>query len=99
MDDNNKKIPVTVKILNQNYDIFCSEEEKDTLFNSVAVQSKIGVDPLIGGTHRMTSDEFWGLSIQEFFLASEGFSEFHSGGKPPPLRKDELSDLMERYPD
>ena len=34
MDDNNKKIPVTVKILNQNYDIFCSEEEKDTLFNS-----------------------------------------------------------------
>ena len=34
MDDNNKKIPVTVKILNQNYDIFCREEEKDTLFNS-----------------------------------------------------------------
>ena len=34
MDDNNKKIPVTVKILNQNYDIFCREDEKDTLFNS-----------------------------------------------------------------
>lgn len=51
------------------------------------------------GKMRMTSDEFWGLSIQEFFLASEGFSEFHSGGKPPPLRKDELRDLMERYPD
>ena len=51
------------------------------------------------GKMRMTSDEFWGLSIQEFFLASEGFSEFHSSGKPPPMQKDELEDLMERYPD
>jgi cell division protein ZapA len=34
MENNNKKIPVTVKILNQNYDIFCYENEKDMLFNS-----------------------------------------------------------------
>ena len=47
----------------------------------------------------MTANEFWGLSLHEFFLASEGVIEFHSGGKPPPLRKDELNDLMERYPD
>jgi hypothetical protein len=47
----------------------------------------------------MTANEFWELSLHEFFLASEGFIEFHSGGKPPPLRKDELNDLMERYPD
>ena len=32
---------------------------KNTLFNSIAVESKVGVDPLIGGTHRMTSDEFF----------------------------------------
>ena len=32
---------------------------KNVLFNSIAVETKIGVDPLIGGTHRMTSDEFF----------------------------------------
>ena len=34
MIDQNKKIPVTVKILNQNYDIFCQENEKDDLYKS-----------------------------------------------------------------
>ena len=34
MSDQNKKIPVTVKILNQNYDIFCQENEKDDLYKS-----------------------------------------------------------------
>lgn len=48
---------------------------------------------------RMTSSEFWGLSLFELIQAIDGFSEFHSGGKPPPLSKDELEDLMERYPD
>ena len=47
---------------------------------------------------RMTSDEFLSLSFHEFILAVDGFKEFH-GGKPPPLSKDELEDLMERYPD
>lgn len=32
---------------------------KNVLFNSIAVETKIGVDPLIGGTYRMTSDEFF----------------------------------------
>lgn len=48
---------------------------------------------------RMTPTEFWGCSLEEFFLAAEGFTEFHSNGKPPPLQMDELEDLMERYPD
>tara|TARA_Y100000996_G_scaffold238201_1_gene187211 strand:- start:125 stop:427 length:303 start_codon:yes stop_codon:yes gene_type:complete len=34
MNDQNKKIPVTVKILNQNYDIFCQENEKNELYKS-----------------------------------------------------------------
>ena len=34
MNDQNKKIPVTVKILNQNYDIFCQDNEKDDLYKS-----------------------------------------------------------------
>tara|TARA_R100000734_G_C3319102_1_gene114288 strand:- start:6319 stop:6462 length:144 start_codon:yes stop_codon:yes gene_type:complete len=47
----------------------------------------------------MTSDEFWNSSLHEFLLAVEGFAEFHSDGSPSPLKKDELEDLMERYPD
>tara|TARA_B100001173_G_scaffold58140_1_gene48679 strand:+ start:1405 stop:1941 length:537 start_codon:yes stop_codon:yes gene_type:complete len=34
MNEQDKKKPVTVKILNQNYDIFCQEDEKDDLFKS-----------------------------------------------------------------
>tara|TARA_B000000609_G_C24182148_1_gene359722 strand:- start:250 stop:399 length:150 start_codon:yes stop_codon:yes gene_type:complete len=44
-------------------------------------------------------DDFWNMSLQEFHAALNGFAEFHSSGKPPPLNKDELEDLMERYPD
>tara|TARA_E500000318_G_C3487079_1_gene182795 strand:+ start:446 stop:595 length:150 start_codon:yes stop_codon:yes gene_type:complete len=47
----------------------------------------------------MASGEFWNLSFYEFYRAIEGFAEFHGGGKPPPLSRDELEDLMERYPD
>tara|TARA_R100001509_G_C4792741_1_gene190340 strand:- start:196 stop:384 length:189 start_codon:yes stop_codon:yes gene_type:complete len=43
--------------------------------------------------------DFWDMGFPEFYAAIEGFVEFHSNGKPPPLRKDELADLMERYPD
>ena len=42
---------------------------------------------------------FWDMSFPEFFAAITGFAEFHSDGKPPPLTKNELEDLMERYPD
>ena len=34
MEERNKKVPVTVKILNQNYEVSCHEDEKDVLFNS-----------------------------------------------------------------
>ena len=34
MEERNKKVPVTVKILNQNYEVSCYEDEKDVLFNS-----------------------------------------------------------------
>lgn len=47
----------------------------------------------------MTSHEFWSLSFTEFMLAIEGFAEFNSNGTPPPMKRDELESLMERYPD
>lgn len=50
------------------------------------------------GKMQMRPDDFWSMSLQEFFTATEGFAEFH-GGKPPPLSENELEDLMERYPD
>ena len=46
-----------------------------------------------------TPDIFWNMSFPELYLAIEGFAEFHSGGKPPPLTKGELEDMMEMYPD
>ena len=51
------------------------------------------------GKMQMAPDVFWGMSMQEFILATEGFAEFHSDGKPPPMQRDELESLMERYPD
>jgi len=51
------------------------------------------------GKMGMSPETFWGMSFLEFYMAVEGFAEFHSGGKAPPLSKGELEDLMERYPD
>jgi uncharacterized phage protein (TIGR02216 family) len=51
------------------------------------------------GKMQIRPDDFWNMSLIEFYAAIEGFSEFHSSGKPPPMKKDELEDLMERYPD
>lgn len=51
------------------------------------------------GKMQMRPDDFWNLSMLEFNSALNGFADFHSGGKPPPLSKGELGDLMERYPD
>ena len=47
----------------------------------------------------LSPESFWNMSMIEFQTALDGFSDFHSGGKPPPLSKGELDDLMERYPD
>jgi len=49
---------------NANYlEIGCAS---NSLFDSVAVKNKIGVDPAEGGTHRMTSDEFFESNSQQF---------------------------------
>lgn len=47
----------------------------------------------------MRPDDFWNMSIQEFFAATEGFHKMHDVGPPPPMGRDELNDLMERFPD
>ena len=40
----------------------------DTLFRAVGCQHKVGVDPHSGGTHRMTSDEFFAICTDEYDL-------------------------------
>ena len=50
------------------------------------------------GKMQIRPDDFWNMSLPEFFAAINGFSEFHSSGQPP-LRKNDLVDLMEMYPD
>ena len=47
----------------------------------------------------MPPNEFWNLTMIEFVCACEGFSKFHGGQSDTPMTKDELQDLMERYPD
>lgn len=48
----------------ENYlEIGCST---DACFKNIAAPNKIGVDPFSGGTHRMTSDEFFKNNNQKF---------------------------------
>ena len=51
------------------------------------------------GKMQLSPEQFWNMSLKEFLLALDGFAEFHSGGEPPPLQRDELEELMELYPD
>lgn len=51
------------------------------------------------GKMGLSPTAFWDMSLYEFYQASEGFAEFHSGGQPKPLTRNELDDLMEKYPD
>ena len=39
---------------------------KDELFSKIICEKKIGVDPFSGGTHRMTSDEFFKINQEKF---------------------------------
>ena len=48
----------------------------------------------------MAPDEFWGMTMIEFACACDGFQKFHSADdSSAPMSRDELEDLMERYPD
>jgi hypothetical protein len=39
------------------------------------------------------------MSLRELFLAIDGYREANMGEENKPFTKDELQDLMERYPD
>ena len=51
------------------------------------------------GTMQMTPEVFWNMSLSEFYSAIEGLRNFHTDTKSAPMKREELEDLMERYPD
>ncbi len=72
--------------LNSNYlEIGCDQNE---LFDSVTCFNKIGVDPASGGTHKMTSDDFFKDNKKKFnVIFIDGFHEYSQ------VRKDALNSL------
>ena len=72
LDYNWKEYPSRIDIIkkiiiNKNYqsylEIGCDNDES---FSQIPLSNKVGVDPLKGGTHRMTSDKFF-LNNKNFF--------------------------------
>ncbi len=59
-----KKI-IEIKGFNSYLEIGCDQNE---LFKTVNINKKIGVDPVSGGTHRMTSDKFFEKNKDKFDL-------------------------------
>ena len=53
------------------------------------------------GVLKLRPDDFWNMSLQEYWLAIEGFNEYQGGEKQKdvPMLRDELEEMMERYPD
>ena len=56
---------ISIKKYNSFLEIGC---DKNSNFSNISVSKKIGVDPNSGGTHKMTSDEFFQTNIESFDL-------------------------------
>lgn len=56
--------------------------DKNQVFKKINVKNKIGVDPVRGGTHRMTSDEFFNQNKQTFDVVFiDGLHYYNQVGK------------------
>ena len=51
------------------------------------------------GAMGLSQEVYRNMSLNEFYSALEGFKNFHSGSADEPMSRDELEELMERYPD
>lgn len=52
--------------------------QQDVNFNAICIDHKVGVDPELGGTHRMTSDEFFDKNKEKFDVVFiDGLHENH----------------------
>lgn len=51
--------------------------QRDVNFNAIEIGYKIGVDPEMGGTHRMTSDQFFEQNVEKFdIIFIDGLHEY-----------------------
>ena len=51
--------------------------QKDISFSKILIPEKIGVDPMDGGTHRMTSDKFFSMNKKKFdIIFIDGLHEY-----------------------
>ena len=51
------------------------------------------------GILHIQPSEFWRMTLPQLNIAIELHNEFHGGSKVKPLTKDEMEDLMTRFPD
>lgn len=63
-----KYIQDKIKINNKNFSYLEIGVQHETVFKEINTANKIGVDPISGGTHRMTSDEFFNQNEKFFDL-------------------------------
>ena len=47
----------------------------------------------------LSPNDFWNMSLYEFYSALDGFKEYNTDQSKTPLTEGELKDMMERYPD
>lgn len=67
--------------------------DQDELFSEVLIKNKIGVDPNNGGTHRMTSDDFFWSNNEKFDLIF--IDGLHTYGQALKDIKNSLATLRE----
>lgn len=51
------------------------------------------------GVLNIPPKDFWNMGLPELYLAIEGYIDANTTQTQGPLLKDELHDIMERYPD
>lgn len=52
--------------------------DRNQSFSSIKIENRIGIDPVEGGTHKMTSDEFFINNKENFdIIFIDGFHEYH----------------------
>lgn len=63
-----KYIQDKIKINNENFSYLEIGVQHEVVFREIITENKIGVDPISGGTHKMTSDEFFNQNLKFFDL-------------------------------
>ena len=73
-----KYIQKKIKVKNDNFSYLEIGVQNNVVFKEIFTKNKIGVDPISGGTHRMTSDKFFESNNEYFDLVFiDGLHEYN----------------------